>query len=261
MISQRPMALITGASSGIGLEFARQLALEQYDLIVVARSENTLSELATQLHEKHGINVYVFACDLTQEHATQQLLTQLGAFKEHIEILINNAGFGVNGSFESLPLERVMDMIRLNIMALTHLTHGVLPFMLEKQRGKILNVASVAAFQPCPYFSVYGASKAYVQSLSEALSLELEGTGITVTSLCPGATGTNFHAVAGSEHSPGLRFMDSAQTVAQQGLQAMKKGKRTLVTGLMNKSIPLAARLLPRGLIGRTAGLLFKKPH
>ncbi len=259
MHSSRPLALITGASSGIGLEFARQLAGKHYDLILVARREDVLTELAKTLHEQHQVNVHVHACDLEVPGAVEFLTNQLGALGQTVEILINNAGFGVNGEFDSLPADRVVGMIQLNVMALTQLTHAILPAMKARRSGKILNVSSVASFQPCPYFAVYGATKAFVQSFSEALALELKGSGVTVTSLCPGATGTNFHKVAGSEHSPGLRFMDSAQTVARQGLDAMFKGRTTRVTGLMNKPIPLAARLLPRALIGRTAGMLFKK--
>ena len=259
MTTKHPLALITGASSGIGLEFARQLAAKQHDLIIVARNEPALMLLANELHTQFGITVHVHACDLENTLQVTELINQLGALKEHVDVLINNAGFGTNGAFENVPADRVMGMIQLNVLALTQLTHAVLPGMLERRHGKILNVSSVASFQPCPYFAVYGATKAFVQSLSDALALELKGTGVSVTSLCPGATGTNFHKVAGSENSPGLRFMDSAEYVAKQGLDAMFKGKTSIVTGLMNKSIPLAAKLLPRSVIGRTAGMLFKK--
>lgn len=259
MTAKASLALITGASSGIGLELAKQLARSGTNLILVARNSEALSNLRTELTTKHTISVQCIALDLSTTNAAAHLVETLGSTTRDIDLLINNAGFGINDVFTSITLNQINKMIMLNITALTELTHFILPFMRLRQSGKILNVASVAAFQACPYFAVYGATKAFVLSFSDALGVELKGSGISVTTLCPGATATNFHNVAGSTNGLGLKFSDSAEVVAKQALAAMYQETTYIITGTVNKIIPWCSRLLPRKWVARIAGRLFNK--
>ncbi|HEY1057498.1 MAG TPA: SDR family oxidoreductase [Limnobacter sp.] len=255
-----PYALITGASSGIGLEMARQLASRKHNLILVARNEQALCDLAEELHLAHGVNVEVYSFDLSKPGSAKALLNTIGeGGLERIDLFVNNAGFGIHDSFNNISLEKTQAMMQLNMNTLCELTHGMVPIMKRAGRGQIINVASVAAFQPCPNFAVYAATKAFVLSLSEALNLELQGTGVSVTALCPGATKTNFHEVAGSSNALAMKLMDSAAKVARIALKASAAGKSVVVTGLTNKPIPWASRLLPRSVVGKTAGFLFRR--
>lgn len=253
------LALITGASGGIGLEFSRELAAKGYNLILVARSEDLLNDLAESLHEEFGVDVEIYAQDLGLPGAARKLTRTLGARTEQIEILVNNAGFGINGRFDKISEAQTEGMVWLNVNTLTELSRTVAPHMVRRGKGRIINIASVAAFQPCPNFAVYGATKAYVLSLSEAMNLEYKGTGVTVTAVCPGATDTKFHDVAGTTNVLAMKLMDSAAKVARVGLKAALQGKSTIVTGALNKGIPLASKLLPRQITGRTAQILFKR--
>lgn len=255
----RPLALITGASSGIGFEFAVQLAAQGYDMILVARNEDALNLLAEKLHSDHGVDVEVCTADLSAPKAAQALAKKIGARFQTVDLLINNAGFGLNGRFDQIDAEETGRMVQLNVNTLTDLAHLTARNMVKQGGGKIINVASVAAFQPCPNFAVYGATKAYVLSLSEAMHYELASQGVTVTALCPGATDTAFHTVAGTKNVLAMKLMDSAAKVARLGLAAADAGRSRVVTGFLNKGIPVAARLLPTFVVGKTAQLLFKR--
>ena len=188
--------LVTGASSGIGLELARCFAADGCRLVLVARKGNALEALATDLRKAHKIQAQVITADLAHPEAPTRLLAHLQSAGLKVDVLVNNAAFGAQGKFVELPLGRQLEMLQVNITSLTHLTGLLLPGMVERRRGGILNVASTAAFQPGPGMAVYYATKAYVLSFSEALAEELAGTGVTVTAVCPGPTATNFGAAA-----------------------------------------------------------------
>lgn len=256
MSQTTPVTLITGASSGIGEALARQLAArEKQALVLVARRSDKLAALAAELGTAHGVKVEVITRDLEQPGAAAALMADLAVRGLHVDTLVNNAGFGINSAFAEMPLERVQGMLQLNIVALTELCHAVLPGMRAAGHGRIMNIASVAAFQACPRFAVYGATKSYVLMFSEALAAEENRHGITVTAVCPGATATAFHDVAGNHGTLAAKVMDSPETVAASALRALGAGRRVIVTGLMNKPLPLFVRLLPRPLITWLAGV------
>ncbi len=238
--------LLTGASSGIGLELGRVFARHKHDLILVARSKEKLEQLAREWSTEFGVKVDVAAVDLSRPNAAGQLANR------DVDILVNNAAFGLNGTFVDLDLRRQLEMIELNVTALTHLTGLFLPAMVKRGRGRILNVASTASFQPGPMMAVYYATKAYVLSFSEAIAEELRGTGVTVTALCPGPTATDFTRVAGMANSRlHRRFAADAKSVAEKGYRALMKGKRLLVPGMINKLTAVSVRFSPRGLVTR----------
>jgi uncharacterized protein len=250
MAETRRTALVTGASSGIGLEICRALAEQGCDLILVARSEAKLTEFARELGGQHPINAKALAADLTQPGAAQQIYDRLTSQGTRIDALVNNAGFGAHGAFAALPLQRQLDMIAVNITSLTALTRLFLPDMLTRRAGKILNVASTAAFQPGPNMAVYYASKSYVLSFSEALAEELTGSGVSVTCLCPGPTKTAFASGAEMEGSLLFRLLPSdARSVAHLGVDAMLAGKRLVVPGVLNKIMAFSTRVTPRPVI------------
>ena len=243
----RPLALVTGASSGIGRELARLLAQDGHDLALVARRRELLEELAGELTSS-GATVVVLPQDLSEEGAATALAGELAARGLRPEVLVNNAGVGTSGFFAETPLDRELAMIRINVVAPTELTKLLLPAMLERRRGRILNVASTAAFQPGPLMAVYYATKAYLLSFSEALANETAGTGVTVTALCPGPTRTRFQQKAGVAesrlfHSP---LVSDVEPVARAGYEGMKRGRRVVVPGLANKVLVQAERLTPR---------------
>ncbi len=243
-------ALVTGPSRGIGLEVARQLAAGGTSLVLVARSGDRLRELARELEEAHGIRARVGVADLTDATAPDRLHRSLEAEGIRPRVLVNNAGFGDFGLFHEAPTERLIDVVRLNAVAVTHLTRLFLPGMVEAGRGRVLNVASTAAFQPGPLMAVYYATKAYVLSLSEALAEEVRGTGVTVTCLCPGPTRTGFQSEADMEDSGLLRLgLMDAGDVARLGLRAMRRGRRIVVPGVMNRLGTIVVRLLPRSVV------------
>ena len=258
-------ALITGASSGIGLAFGQVLAREKHNLILVARSKDKLEALKQELSQKHGIQAVVFVCDLTQTNAVKQLFEQIKQQGLTVDILINNAGYGDYGTFADSDWEKLQGMILRNTLALTHLSRLCLPSMITRGSGQILNVASTAAFQPGPMMAVYFATKAYVLSLSEALSAETEGTGVTVTVLCPGPTQSNFGQVAGMDKIPSMENVTSdniptALKVAEYGYQQLQKGEVIAVHGLLNKFLTFTPRIMPRKLI-RTGIKKFMSPE
>lgn len=244
----RPIAVITGASSGIGRDFAELYARDGHDLVLVARRREVLESLARTLGERYGVACDPFPADLARRLDREHLAARLRSIDDRIVALVNNAGFGTHGYFHETDLERELEMIELNVAALTHIAKLVLPGMLARKNGRIVNVSSLAAFQPGPLMAVYYASKAYVQSFSEALAEETEGTGVTVTALCPGPTTTEFHGLAGihpDAPAGGPQTMTSRE-VAELGYHAAQQGKRVIVTGFRNRLVVLANRLLSR---------------
>ena len=249
----RPLAIITGASSGIGVDLADLFARDGHDLLLVARRREALEAVARSLSERYGVSCDAFPADLARRLDREHLAARIRSLDERVHALVNNAGIGTHGYFHETDLDRELEIIDLNVAALTHLTKMVLPGMLARKRGRILNVSSVAAFQPGPLMAVYYASKAYVQSFSEALSEEVSGTGVTVTALCPGPTVTEFHSQAGihpKAPAGGAPPMTSRE-VAEVGYRATMSGKRVVVTGLRNKVIVVANRILSRRRITR----------
>ena len=247
-------ALITGASFGIGLEFARIFARERYNLVLVARSADRLRQLASELEKAHGVHSLILATDLTEPGASAYVLDQTTRAGIPVDVLVNNAGFGQYGRFAENDLEECLRQIQLNVTTLTHLTRLYLPGMIDRAKigrksGRILNVASTAAFQPGPLMAVYFATKAYVLHFSEALANELNGTGVTVTCLCPGATATEFHKRANATGQRLLRFgaMD-ARTVAEDGYRALMAGKPVVISGFKNWLLAQSIRFSPRRL-------------
>ena len=239
-----PSVLITGASSGIGLELARIFARNGYSLVLVARSGARLEELAAELKPAQ---VQVIALDLTLPEAPEQVFH----LAPHVDVLVNNAGYSVFGKFADLPLADHLNIMQLNMAALVALCHLYLPGMLAARNGRIMNVASTAAFQPGPLMAIYYATKAFVLSFSEAIANELEGTGVTVTALCPGPTETGFQARAKMENSglvKGRKIMD-ARTVAEAGYRALMAGKTVEIPGLANKLLAQSVRVGPRKMV------------
>jgi short-subunit dehydrogenase len=244
--------MVTGASAGIGREIASVAAESGRNLAIVARRKDRLLALARDLTDRHGVRVEVFSCDLTAEEAPARLHREALARNLEVDELVNNAGFGSLGTFHEAALDEQLDMLNLNVLALTHLSRLFLPAMVDAGRGRILNLASTAAFQPGPLMAVYYASKAYVLSLSEALAEELRGTGVTVTVLCPGATRTEFQSRARTEGSRFMRMgMADARTVAEIGFRAMVAGHAVAVPGVLNRLLVFAVRLSPRFLVRR----------
>ncbi len=238
-------ALITGASSGIGWELSKLCAEDGMDVVLVARNGERLKELAEDLVEQCDISAKVVAGDLTEPGVSDAIFEELSGTP--VDVLINNAGYGSQGPFSETDRDLQLNMVRLNILALTHLTHLFLPDMLRRGTGRILNIASTAAFQPGPLMAVYYATKSYVLSFSEALAEEVRGSGVTVTVLCPGPTATEFQARAKIENSRLRRIgMMDASRVAKQGFRGMKKGRAVVVNGWMNWCLVQSIRFSPR---------------
>ncbi|MGB7250393.1 MAG: SDR family oxidoreductase [Phormidesmis sp.] len=252
--SQHPTALITGASRGIGRALAEVFAQHQHNLILVARSEDKLSALRQELTERYSIQATVFSHDLTAPGAPQELFDQVQQQGLNVDMLVNNAGYGDYGRFANSDWAKQQGMLSLNMMALTHLTHLFLPAMLQRRQGKILNVASTAAFQPGPMMAVYFASKAYVLSFSEAIAAETEDYGISVSVLCPGPTQSDFMDTANMDqmalaNSATTDKIPTAAEVAQFGYDALNKGQIVAVHGIANKLLTFSNRLAPRSVI------------
>jgi uncharacterized protein len=253
------VTLITGASAGLGEGFARALAAEKRNLLLVARREERLAALAVQLAERHGIAVETMALDLAAPDASEQLMAEVAARGLSVDTLINNAGFGARGSFIEIDLAEQRRMIDLNCTLLMDLCHRVLPGMIAAKRGGILNVASTAAFQPGPWMAVYYATKAFVLSFSEALHEEVRAQGVKVAALCPGPTRTEFADVAGMGDSELFkRFATSPEAVVRDGLAALKSNTAVKVSGTMNTIMAESIRFTPRLLARRIAGGLQK---
>lgn len=255
-------ALITGASSGIGLELARIMARNGHELVLAARNKAELERIAAELTAQYGAKVHVVASDLSQPEAPQALYDAVQALGVPVGVLVNNAGFSTSGRFAEIEPSADLNMLALNIVALTHLTRLFLPGMIARKSGRVLNVASTAAFQPGPFMACYYASKAYVLSFSEAIAEELRGTGVTVTTLCPGPTATNFAKRANVEGSPlfASRPVMGAAEVADIGYRATMLGKTVAVAGLMNWLTALSVRFAPRAWIPRIVRALQEPP-
>ncbi len=255
-------ALITGASSGIGEEFARQLAAAGMHLVLVARSKEKLQNLATILAQQHGIRAQVMAEDLGQPGAAQRLFEacQVGQLK--IDLLVNNAGFGTFGAFEQIPTARDNELIQVNIAAVCDMAHTFIPPMLARGEGALINIASSAGFQPTPWFATYGASKAFVLSFSESLWALYRLRGVRVTAVCPGPVATGFFAATHSdiEKVPMFQRTLTAQQVVRQGLRAMERGRPTIVNGWLNWLQVFMPRLGPRWLTARVSEFLMRPP-
>jgi short-subunit dehydrogenase len=243
----RPLALVTGASSGIGADLARELARDGHDLILSARRIGPMQALADEL-KAVGASSTVIAADLGKKGAAAALVQDIEARGLSVDVLINAAGLGANGRFDASDPLRVSEMLQVNVMTLTELTRMLLPPMLSRRSGKIMLVASTAGFQPGPQMAVYCASKAYVLSFGEAIAYELRNSGVTVTTLCPGATETEFAHVADAGSSAlfkGLLPVMSPSEVAQIGYQGLKAGRGVVITGLVNKLMVTSSRLSP----------------
>jgi len=250
MDKNRKTALVTGASAGLGAELSWLFARDGHDLVLVARRRDKLDVLAGEIEKKHGVKVLVLPSDLSLPDATPKLVAALEEKGVAIEYLVNNAGFGTNGAFSGLEVGRELEMIQLNITTLVHLTRLLLPAMLARKSGRILNLGSTAGFQPGPFMAGYYASKAFVNSFTEALWYELRGTGVTATVSCPGATATEFAAVAGLKES-GLFKLGAmgAPEVAGDAYHAMMAGRRMVIHGWKNKLGVQSLRLSPRRVV------------
>ncbi len=244
-------ALITGASSGIGLELAHVMAKEKHNLVLVARSIDKLNALAENLTETHGIKVKTYKADLSNTKEIENLYKQTQADDIEVSYLINNAGFGEYGEFIDNEWEKLNSIMQLNMVSLVHLTKLYSKDMISSKFGKIMNVASTVSFQPMPYLAIYAATKSFVLSFSEAIASELTGSGITVTALCPGLTKTGFLEVANMQDSKFLHkaSIATSKEVAEYGYEAMMKGKTVAVHGIINSLMAQSTRLLPRDLV------------
>ena len=250
--------LITGASAGLGTDFARILARQKYDLILVARNEERLTTLATQLAAEHGVKTYIISLDLSVSGSAEALVQDLRSKGLSVDVLINNAGYGMHGPVVDADVKTLVGMLQLNITTLTELTRLLLPNMVARKSGRIMNVASVAAFQPGPWMAGYYASKAYVLSFSEALATELKGTGVTITALCPGPTKTEFfdRAKMSSSKMKEVLFFAESMACAETGVNAMMQGKSLVVDGVLNRILVQSYRVLPRSFVRFFAGRL-----
>ena len=247
-------ALITGASSGLGADFARQLAARDCQLVLVARRDERLRELQAEISTRYGVSVEFITLDLVENGAPQRLYDQLQGLGRTIDVLVNNAGLGLYGEFTAVPWAKLQQMLALDIVALTHLTHLFVPAMLERGSGYFLLVASTGAFQPTPTYAAYSAAKSYVLNLGEALHREWRKAGVQCTVLCPGVTRTEFFAVAGQQLTLYQRLMMmESRAVARTGIEALVRGRSCVVAGAFNALFAWATRLLPRQVLARMA--------
>ena len=252
-------ALITGASGGIGLEITRLFAKDGINLLLIARSEDKLLNIKQEIEQQLPITVNCLPLDLSKPESIQSIENYVEQNGLHIEYLVNNAGFGDFGRFVERELPKYSEMLALNIATLMELTHIFAQKMVEQGRGRILNVASIAALQPVPLMAVYGATKAFVLSFSEAIRNELKKTGVTVTTLLPGPTATNFFNKAEANNVPMFQYMMSPQKVALDGYKAMMKGKKRIIPGFLNKSLACVVKFLPGDFVLNMAVRLMEK--
>jgi short-subunit dehydrogenase len=250
-------ALITGASAGLGAEYAKLFAADKHDLVLVARRRDRLEALAAELAKAHGIKAHVIDADLGAADGAKRVTDEVARLGLEIDHLVNNAGFGDTGAFAELAAARSLEMVQVNITTLVALTRAFLPPMIARRRGRILNIGSTAGFQPGPFMSVYYASKAFVNTFTEGLAYELRGTGVTATVSCPGATATEFAAVAGNERSKLFKIGAApASQVAREGYRAMMAGKPMVVHGFKNRLAVQALRISPRAAVRALAASL-----
>lgn len=250
-------ALVTGASAGIGEEFARQLAARGVDLVLVARREDRLRSLRNSLAEHQGVEVEVVAADLTTPDGLEAVEARLRQLEAPVDLLVSNAGFGAYGKFSDLALDQQQSMVELNVTAVVRLAHAILPSLRQRQRGGVINVASTAAFQPNPHGAVYGATKAFVLNFSQALHEEVREDGIRVTALCPGYTETEYQQVAEvDEHGvPDVTIMQ-VEPVVKAGLDGFTRGRAVVVPGTLNKLGAAGASMGPSAVARKISGLL-----
>ena len=253
-------ALVTGASAGLGKEFARLFAKDGHGVVLVARRKNELDALAKTLADEHQTKSLVIPADLTDPAAPKHIHAEVARAGLEVEFLVNNAGFGSNGKFWELDAQKELGMIEVNVTALTHLTRLFVPDMIARGRGRVLNIGSTAGFQPGPFMATYYASKAFVNHFTEALAFELEGTGVTATLSCPGATETEFAAVAGNDKTALFKNGGTADalTVATEAYHAMLAGKASVIHGFKNRAGVQALRLSPRRTVLAIAARLNK---
>lgn len=252
-------ALVTGASAGIGVALARELAADGANLVLTARRKERLEKLAQELSAAHKIRVEVVAADLAQSAASQEIFAFTQSRQIAIDLLINNAGFGAYGAFATVDVHRLLDMVQVNCSAVVHLTRLYLPAMLQRRRGDVLIVASTASFQAVPYISTYAATKAFDLLFAEGLAEEVKPYGIRVCALCPGSTETEFQEVAGqSGIVAAMKNRETAEKVARVGLQALAAGKSYVISGARNYLGAQSQRLVPRSLVTRIAAKLFR---
>ena len=260
MSMAKPVALVTGASSGIGAAFARALAARGDDLVIVARDEARLEELAESLEKERGCEVEVLATDLTSTKGMGVVEARLEAAEPAVDLLVNNAGFGTYGKFAQLPREAEAREIRLNVLAVMQLSHAALPAMVERGKGGIINVSSLACYQPTPLNATYGGTKAFVTSFSHALHEELRGTGVNVMVLCPGFTRTEFQERAGLESGAVPSFMwQSAEAVVSAALRAYDHGRAVCIPGPLNQAGAVFSSAMPAGITRRIAGAVLPR--
>ncbi len=258
-MSVRSWALVTGASSGLGVEFARQLAERGYDLVIVARREEKLRAVAETLRAAGGVRVETIVADLTIDSERARLALHVDALGAPLEVLVNNAGHGLFGRFDEIPWEKERQMLEVDIAAVVHLCKLFVPGMTARKRGYILNVASIGAYQPTPLYASYSAAKSFVRSFSEALNVELHGSGVSATVVSPGVTATEFLDVAKQRATPYQRLvMMKSLDVARAALKATFARRSSVVPGFVNALTALNARLLPSPVAARIAHLLMK---
>ncbi len=254
-------ALVTGASSGIGEHFARQLAARGMNLVITARRTDRLEALANELRSKHSVEVEVVPLDLGQPAAASELFDKTEGASKRVDVLVNNAGFGTQEHFIDIPWEKTREQMQLNVMSLTELTYRFSKAMLARRRGWILNVASVGAYTPVPDYATYAAGKAFVRDFTEALAFELRRTPVRVCCLCPGPTATEWMQVAGQKETPIVRMVQmSAARCARIGLRALFAGRRNIIAGVMNSIGMWLLRFVPRRLIVRITATFMEKP-
>ena len=249
--------LVTGASAGIGVALAQELAAGGVNLVLTARRVDRLNELAHALREKYGVKTEVFAADLTQADAPQEIFDFTSQRGIEVELLINNAGFGQYGELPQVETQRLVDMVQVNCTAVVHLTRLYLPGMVQRRRGDVLILASTASFQAVPYISTYAASKAFDLLFAEGLAEEMKPYGVRVCALCPGSTESEFHAVAGQQQFT-AKHMETAEKVARTGLTALAEGRSYVISGLGNYLGAQSQRIVPRRLVTRIAANLFR---
>ena len=251
-------ALVTGASSGIGAEFARQLAARGMHLVLVARRKELLDELANDLHAKHAARCEPIACDLSQPHAVTELMAELDRRGVVVDLLVNNAGFGIVGEVDDANVERLAEMLRLNVGATVELTYRLLPGMLQRGQGAVVNVASLSAFQPVAYMGVYAATKAFVLHFSEALAEEVRTRGVTVLAVCPGVTKTAFFDAAGAPGWLQKHRSHSPERVVRSSLDALERRRQVIVVGWRNWLLTLIVRLVSRRRVVKESTRFFR---
>jgi short-subunit dehydrogenase len=255
------IALVTGASAGLGAEFSRLFAADGHDVALVARRQDKLEALAEEIEKRHGVRAVILAEDLTDTAAPERIARELGKRDQPVQFLVNNAGFGTTGAFVEQDLVRELAMVQVNVTALVHLTRRMLPPMVARKSGRILNIGSTAGFVPGPFMSGYYASKAFVNSFTEALWYEVQGTGVTVTLSCPGATATEFAQVAGDEKSRLFkRGVMGAPVVAAHAYRAMMRGSAMAIPGWQNKLSLQSLRFAPRSMVRRLAASMNRMP-